>query len=184
MDLHPSVPASTVGELIAYVKANPGRINAASSGNGTPGHLALELFKAMSGVDVLHVPYRGAAPAMTDLLAGQVQIDFDNLPTSLEHIRAGRLRALAVTTAARSDALPDVPALTEWLRGYEVSSWFGIGAPRGTPRPIIDRLNQAIAAGLTDPRIKTRISEMTYAPMIMTPDEFCSSPKRPKNGAR
>jgi tripartite-type tricarboxylate transporter receptor subunit TctC len=172
MDVHPSVPAMTVGELLAYAKANPGRINAGSAGNGTPSHLCIELLKLMSGVELVHVPYRGAVPAVTDLLAGQVQVVFDNPPTSLEHIRAGRLRALAVTAASRAELLPEVPVLAESLPGYEVSSWFGIGAPRATSLPIVDRLNREIVAGLADSRIKSRISEMAYAPILMTSDEF------------
>jgi len=172
MDLNPSVAAATVPEFIAYAKANPGTINIASAGNGTPGHMAVEMFKMMTGLDVVHVPYRGAAPAMTDLLAGQVQVVFDNLPTSLEYIRAGKIRPLAVTSATRSPALPDLPALAEFVPGYEVSSWFGIGAPQGTPAGIIALLNTTINAALADPAMQARFSEMASAPMALTPGEF------------
>src|SRR5436190_2898152 len=141
MELHPSVPANTVPEFIAYAKANPGAINIASAGNGTPGHLASELFQLSTGLDLVDVPYRGGARALIDLLSGHVQIMFDNLPTSLEYIRAGKVRPLAVTTAIRSDALPDLPTVNEVVPGYEVSSWFGIGVPRNTPPEVIDKLN-------------------------------------------
>jgi tripartite-type tricarboxylate transporter receptor subunit TctC len=172
MELNPSVPARTVPEFIAYARASPGKINAASAGNGTPSHMALELLKMSTGLDLVHVPYRGAAPALTDLIAGQVELLFDNLPTSLEHIRAGRVRPLAVTTAARAPALPDVPALHEFVPGYEVSSWFGIGAPRNTPSDVIETLNREINAGLADPKLAARIADMASVPLPMTPAEL------------
>jgi tripartite-type tricarboxylate transporter receptor subunit TctC len=160
MELNPSVPANTIPEFIAYAKANPAMINVASAGNGTPGHMASELFQLLTGLDLVDVPYRGGAPALTDLLAGQVQVMFDNLQTSLEYVRAGEVRPIAVTTATRSVALPDAPALSEFVPGYEVSSWFGIGAPRNTPTEIIDALNTEINAGLADPKLKTQLIEM------------------------
>jgi tripartite-type tricarboxylate transporter receptor subunit TctC len=169
MELNPAVPAQTIPEFIAYAKANPGKINMGSAGNGTPGHMAGELFKMSTGLDLVHVPYRGAAPALTDLLAGQVQLVFDNLPTSLEYIRAGKVRALAVTTATRSQAVPELPTVSEFVPGYEVSSWFAIGAPKSTPADIVDRLNSEINAGLADPKIKARIADMSSAPLLLTP---------------
>jgi tripartite-type tricarboxylate transporter receptor subunit TctC len=169
MDLNPSVPARTVPEFTAYAKANPGKINVASAGNGTPSHMALELLKMSTGLELVHVPYRGAAPALTDLIAGQVEVLFDNLPTSLEYIRAGKVRPLAVTTAARAAALPDVPALHEFVPGYEVSSWFGIGAPRNTPSDVVGTLNREINAGLADPKLAARIADMASVPLPMTP---------------
>jgi tripartite-type tricarboxylate transporter receptor subunit TctC len=169
MELNPSVSARTVPEFIAYAKANPGKINMGSAGNGTPGHMAGELFKMSTGLDLVHVPYRGAAPALTDLLAGQVQLVFDNLPTSLEYIRAGKVGALAVTTATRSQAVPELPTVNEFVPGYEVSSWFAIGAPRSTPAEIVDKLNSEIDAGLADPRIKARIADMSSVPLPLTP---------------
>ena len=147
MEVNPSVPASTIPEFIAMAKANPGTIAAASAGNGTPAHMASELFQLLTDIDLIDVPYRGGAPALSDLLAGQVQVMFENLPTSLEYIKAGKLRALGVTTAARSDLLPDLPAVGEFVPGYEVSSWFGIGAPKNTPADIVGMLNTAINAG-------------------------------------
>jgi tripartite-type tricarboxylate transporter receptor subunit TctC len=174
MDLALSVPANTVPEFIAYAKANPGKINMASAGNGTPSHMAGELFKLSTGLDLVHVPYRGAAPALTDVLGGQVQLLFDNLPTSLEHIRAGKLRALAVTTAERSPAVPDLPTVAEFVPGYEVSSWFGIGAPRGTPAAVIDKLNAIINDGLADAKLQARIAEMASVPMRLSPAQFAT----------
>jgi tripartite-type tricarboxylate transporter receptor subunit TctC len=174
MDLALSVPAKTVPEFIAYARANPGQINMASAGNGTPSHMAGELFKLSTGLDLVHVPYRGAAPALTDVLAGQVQLLFDNLPTSLEHIRAGKVRALAVTTADRSPAVPDLPTVAEFVPGYEVSSWFGVGAPRGTPAAVIDKLNATINDGLADPRLQARITEMASVPMRLSPAQFAT----------
>lgn len=172
MEVHPSVPAKTIPEFIAYAKANPGRINAASAGNGTPGHMAIELFKMSTGTDLVHVPYRGAAPAVTDLLAGQVQVMFDNLPTSLEYIKAGKVRPLAVTTEVRAEALPDVPTLSEFVPGYEVSSWFGVGAPKNVPAEIVNELNKEINAALADPKLKATIAGMSSSPLPMTPAEF------------
>jgi tripartite-type tricarboxylate transporter receptor subunit TctC len=169
MELNPSVPARTIPEFIAYAKANPGKINMGSAGNGTPGHMAGELFKMSTGLDLVHVPYRGAAPALTDLLAGQLQLVFDNLPTSLEYIRADKVRALAVTTATRSEAMPELPTVSEFVPGYEVSSWFGIGAPKSTPAEIVDKLNAEINAGLADPKMKARIADMSSAPLPLTP---------------
>ena len=172
MTVHPDVPAKTVAEFIAYAKANPGKINMASSGNGTSVHLSGEMFKAMTGVEMQHVPYRGSAPAMTDLIAGQVQVIFDNMPSVLQHIRAGKLRALAVTTAARSSELPDVPTVAETVKDYEASAWFGMGAPKNTPTEIIATLNKAINEILAEPGIKTRLAELGGVPIVATPEEF------------
>jgi tripartite-type tricarboxylate transporter receptor subunit TctC len=160
MEVNPGVPARTVAEFITYAKANPGKINMASSGSGTSVHVSGELFKMMAGIDMLHVPYRGAAPALTDLMGGQVQVLFDNLPSSIEYIRVGRLRALAVTTAARSAALPGVPTVADTVPGYEASAWFGLGAPKGTPAEVIDKLNQAVNAGLADAKLKARFEDL------------------------
>jgi tripartite-type tricarboxylate transporter receptor subunit TctC len=172
MEVHPSVPAMTVPEFIAYAKANPGKISIAVGGNGGGPHLAGELFKMMTGIDMVHVPYRGGAPALADLLGGQVHVMFDNLPTSLEFIKAGKVRPLAVTSATRTEALPDVPAMGEFLPGFEVGSWFGIGAPKGTPVYIVDKLNKEINAGLADPKMKAQIAEMSSVPMPMMPADF------------
>jgi tripartite-type tricarboxylate transporter receptor subunit TctC len=172
MEVHPSVPARTVPEFIAYAKARPGMINMGSAGNGTPGHMSGELFRMMTGLDLVHVPYRGGAPALTDLLAGQVQVMFDNLPTSIEHIRAGKLQALAVTTAARSDMLPDLPTVSEFVPGYEVSSWFGIGAPASTPADIKEKLSADISTALADPRLRTRIADLSSVQLPMSPREL------------
>ena len=160
MEVHPSFPAKTVPEFIAYAKANPGKINMASAGSGSSQHMAGELFKMMAGIDMVHVPYRGAAPALTDLLAGQVQVMFDNMTSSVEHVRAGRLRGMAVTTAARSEALPDLPIVGDFVRGYEASGIYGIGVPKDTPPDIVDKLNREINAALSDPRIKTRLADL------------------------
>jgi tripartite-type tricarboxylate transporter receptor subunit TctC len=172
MEVHPSVPAKNVAEFIAYAKANPGKINWASSGSGTSVHLSGELFKSMTATDLTHVPYRGSAPALTDLIAGTVHVMFDNMPSSLPHIQAGTLRALGVTTAARSDALPDVPTVAETVPGYEASAWFGIGAPKGTPSEIIDKLNKEINAALADPKVKARLAELGGNLIAGTPAEF------------
>jgi tripartite-type tricarboxylate transporter receptor subunit TctC len=172
MEVNPAVPAKTVAEFIAYAKANPGKVNMASSGNGTSIHVSGELFKMMTGVDMLHVPYRGSAPALTDLMGGQVQVLFDNMPSSVEYIKAGKLRPLAVTTAARSDALPGVPTVAETVPGYEASAWFGLGAPRGTPPEIVDTLNAAVNAGLADPKLKTRLADLGGSMLVGTPADF------------
>jgi tripartite-type tricarboxylate transporter receptor subunit TctC len=172
MVINPSVPARTVPEFIAYAKANPDRINMASPGNGTVPHVSGELFKMMAGVNMAHVQYRGAPPALTDLISGQVQAYFAATTVSLEHIRAGKLRALAVTTAKRLDVLPDVPALSDFLPGYESSVWFGIGAPKNTPAEIIDRLNKEINAGLTDPKIKALVADMGGTALAGSPTDF------------
>ncbi len=166
------VPAKTVAEFIAYVKANPGKVNMASSGNGTSVHLSGELFMAMSGAKMLHVPYRGAAPAITDLLGNRVQVIFDNMPSILQHISSGSLRALAVTTAARSPELPDVPTVAETVPGYEASALFGMGAPKNTPKEIVERLNREINAVLTEPEMKKRLTELGGAPLISSPEGF------------
>jgi tripartite-type tricarboxylate transporter receptor subunit TctC len=160
MEVHPSFPAKTVPEFIAYAKTNPSKINMASAGSGSSQHMAGELFKMMAGIEMVHVPYRGAAPALTDLLAGQVQVMFDNLTSSVEHVRGGRLRGLAVTTAARSDALPDLPIVGDFVPGYEASGIYGIGVPKDTPADIVDKLNREINAALSDPRIKARLADL------------------------
>lgn len=160
MLVHPSVPAKTVPEFIAYAKSNPGKITMASAGNGSAPHLAGELFKMMAGLDMVHVPYRGAAPALTDLLGGQVQLYFSGVASSIEYIRAGRLRAFAVTGATRSEALPDLPLIADFVPGYEATVWFGIGAPRDTSTEILQQLNAAINAGLADPKVKARFADL------------------------
>ncbi len=172
MEVHPSVPARTVAEFIDYVKANPGRVYFASSGIGASPHMSGELFKAMTGINMVHVPYRGGGPALCDLLPGRVQVMFDNLPSSIEHIRAGRLRALGVTAGKRSEALPDVPTIGETVPGYVVDVWNGIVAPRGTPPEIVGTLNRAVNAVLADPRLQARFAELGGTPMPMTPAEF------------
>ncbi len=172
MVVHPSVPVKTVPEFIAYAKANPGKINMASSGVGTSIHLSGELFKLMTGVDMQHVPYRGSAPMLTDLLAGQVQVAFDNLQPSIPHIKADKLRALAVTTATRSDALPDLPTVADFVPGYEASTWNGVCAPKNTPPEIVERLNREINAGLADPRIKARLAEAGAWVIPGTPEDY------------
>jgi tripartite-type tricarboxylate transporter receptor subunit TctC len=172
LEVNPSVPAKTVPEFIAYAKSNPGKINMASGGTGSSQHVAGELFKMMAGVDLVHVPYRGVAPALTDLLAGQVQVLFDTVPASLPHIKAGKLRALAVTTAARSEALPDVPTVGDFVPGYEASSIHGIGAPRNTPADIIDRLNKEVNAALADPKFKARIADLGGIVAVGSPADF------------
>jgi tripartite-type tricarboxylate transporter receptor subunit TctC len=170
--VHPSLPVTTVPELIAYAKANPGRINMASAGNGSSLHLAGELFKLMAGVDLLHVPYRGGAPMYTDLLAGQTQVMFGVMTTSITYIRAGKLRALGVTTAARLDVLPDVPTVAEFVPGYEASSPYGLGAPKDTPADIVDRLNREVNLGLADPRLKARLADMGGIPLAGSPADY------------
>jgi tripartite-type tricarboxylate transporter receptor subunit TctC len=168
MLVHPSVPAKTVPEFIAYAKANPGKINMASVGIGSAQHIAGELFKFMAGVDMVHVPYRGGAPAQTDLLGGQVDVMFTVVSSSIEHIRAGRLRALAVTTATRSAALPDVPTVGDFVPGYEASSVYGLGAPKNTPAEIVERLNREVTAALADPKIKARLADIGSVPIPMS----------------
>jgi tripartite-type tricarboxylate transporter receptor subunit TctC len=160
MVVHPSVPVTTVPEFIAYAKANPGKINMASSGVGSTPHLAGELFKMMAGVDIQHVPYRGAAPAMTDLLAGQVQVYFVTTPSSMQYIKSGQLRAIAVTTAKRVSELPGLPAISEFVPGYDASAWYGLGAPRDTPKDIINKLNREINAAVADASIKKRFDDL------------------------
>ena len=172
MEVNPSVPANTVAEFIAYAKANPGKINWASSGNGTSVHLSGELFKIMTGVDLTHVPYRGSAPALTDMISGTVQVMFDNMPSSLPHIQAGKLRALAVTTAQRSDALPGVPTVAETVPGYEASAFFGMSVPKGTPVDVIDRLNHEINAALADAAMKAKLAELGGILTPGSPAEF------------
>jgi tripartite-type tricarboxylate transporter receptor subunit TctC len=170
--LHPSVPARTIAEFVGYAKANPGRINMASAGNGTLPHVAGELFKMMTGIDMLTVTYRGAAPALADLLGGQVQVYFGTTPASIEHVRAGRLRAIAVTTTTRLDILPDLPTVSDSVPGYEASGWWGVGAPRGTPADIIDTLNTEINAGLAAPGIKGRLADLGGAALTGSPADF------------
>ena len=170
--VHPSFPAKSVPALIAYAKANPGKINMASGGVGSAQHVYGELFKMMAGVDMLHVPYRGGGPALADLLAGQVPLMFDTLSTSIEHIRAGRLLALAVTSATRSEVLPDIPTVGDFVPGYEGTGWQGVGAPRNTPVEIIDKLNKAINAGLADSRMKGRIADLGGTVFASSPDDF------------
>ena len=172
MEVNPGVPAKTVPEFIAYAKANPGKVNFGSGGSGTSVHMSGELFKMLAGISMVHVPYRGAAPAVTDLIAGQVQVVFDNLPGSIEYIRAGKLRALAVTTTVRSMSLPDVPVLADFVPGFEASAWFGIGAPRGTPEDAVARLNHEINAGLADARLKARLEDMGGMLIAGSPAEF------------
>jgi len=172
MEVNPMVPAKTVSEFIAYAKSNPGKLNMASSGIGGASHIAGELFKMMTRVNMVYVPYAGGPPAITDLLAGQVQVLFDPISSSIGHIRAGKLRALAVTTAKRQDTLPDIPTVGDFVPGYEATAWQGIGAPRNTPIEIIEKLNKEINAALADPKIKTRLSDLGNAPMPMTPAEF------------
>ncbi len=174
LEVNPSVPANNVAEFVAYAKANPGKLNMASTGNGTSIHLAGELFKAMTGVNLVHVPYRSPPQAMTDLLAGQVQVMFDVMTQGLQHIKEGRLRALAVTTAARSDALPDVPTVAETVPGYEASSWSGVCAPSGTPTGIVEMLNKEINAAVTDPNIKARLTSIGSTAITGSPAEFAT----------
>jgi tripartite-type tricarboxylate transporter receptor subunit TctC len=172
MTVNASSPAKTVPEFIAYAKANPGKVNQGSSGNGTTQHLAGALFKSMTGVDFLHVPYKGAPQAITDLLNGQVQVLFEPLPASIQHIKSGKLRALAVTTAARSEALPEVPTVSEFVPGYEASGWNGVCAPRNTPVEIIGKLDNAINAGLADPKLKARLADLGATPLAGSSADF------------
>ena len=172
MEVNPSFPAKTVLEFIAYAKANPGNINMASAGIGVSSHVAGELFKMMSGSNMVHVPYRGSAPALTDLLGGRVDVYFDPLPSTIENIRAGKLRSLAVTTAARAEALPDIPTISESVVGYEASTWFGVGAPKNTPADIIDKLNKEINAGLANAQMKARLADMGGVVLSGSPADF------------
>jgi tripartite-type tricarboxylate transporter receptor subunit TctC len=172
MVVPPSLPVKTVAEFIAHAKANPGKLSYASSGNGTSVHMSAELFKMMAGLDMVHVPYRGSAAAYPDLMTGKVHVLFDNLPGSIEFVRTGKLRALGVTTAVRSEALPDVPTVGDTLPGYEASVFYGIAAPKGTPPEAIEVLNKAMTAALADPKMKARIAELGGTPMPMSPAEF------------
>jgi tripartite-type tricarboxylate transporter receptor subunit TctC len=172
MVVNPSVPAKSVPEFIAYAKANPGKLTMASGGIGSGTHLAGELFKMMAGVNMVHVPYRGGGPALTDLLGGQVQVMFPSTVTSIEYIKSGRLRALAVTTATRSDALPDVPTVDEFVPGYEASAWFGVGAPKATPAEIVEKLNKEINASLADPKIRARFADVGGTALSGSPADF------------
>jgi tripartite-type tricarboxylate transporter receptor subunit TctC len=172
VEVNPSLPVKTVPELIAYAKANPGKVSMASAGNGTSQHIAGELFKMMNGVSMLHVPYRGSAPALTDLLGGQVQVMFDLMSTSIEYIRANKLRALAVTTSTRSEALPELPTVSEFVPNYEASSWQGIGAPKSTPASIVDKLNKEINAALADTQVKARLASLGAMPLSGSPSDF------------
>jgi tripartite-type tricarboxylate transporter receptor subunit TctC len=157
--VNPSLPVKSIPELIAYAKANPGKLNMASSGNGSTIHMSGELFKMLTDINMVHVPYRGGAPALTDLIAGQVQVMFDNIPTCAEHVKSGKLRGLAVTSTTRSEVLPDLPTVADFLPGYEASAWYGLGAPKGTPAEIVDRLNKAVNEILADPKAKAKFSE-------------------------
>ncbi len=172
LEVTPSLPAKTVLEFIAYAKANPGKLSMATPGNGSTPHVAGELFKMMAGVDMVHVPYRGGTPALTDLIGGQVQVMFAALSSSIEYVRAGKLRALAVSTASRSNALPDIPPLADFLPGYEASGWFGIGAPKNTPAEIVERLSKEINAGLADPKLKARFADLGATVFAGSPADF------------
>ena len=172
LEVNPSLPVRTVPELIAYAKANPGKINMASAGNGSSQHVAGELFKMMTGVDMVHVPYRGAAPALTDLLGGQVQIMFDNMASSVEHVRSGKLRGLAVTTAARSEALPELPTVGDFVAGYEASGLYGVGAPKDTPAEVVDKLNREINAAVNDPKMRPRLADLGGTVLSGTAADF------------
>jgi tripartite-type tricarboxylate transporter receptor subunit TctC len=172
VEIHPSVPAKTIPEFIAYAKANPGKINMGSAGNGSSSHMAGELFKMMAGVNLVHVPYRGQGPAMTDLLGGQLQVIFATTPGTTEFVRIGKLHALAVTTATRAEALPEVPPLADFLPGYEASQWYGLGAPKNTPAEIVDRLNREVNAALVDPKMKARLAEFGGTGLPGSPADF------------
>jgi tripartite-type tricarboxylate transporter receptor subunit TctC len=172
MVVNPSVPANTVPEFIAYAKANAGKLSMASGGIGSAGHISGELFKMMTGINIAHVPYRGGGPALTDLLAGQVQVYFSPMPAAIEYIKAGKLRALAVTTAARSEALPDIATVAEFVPGYEASTWVGVGAPKATPTEIVEKLNKEINAALADPKIKARLADLGGTVLPGTPADF------------
>jgi tripartite-type tricarboxylate transporter receptor subunit TctC len=170
--VHPSVPAKTVPEFIAYAKANPGKVTMASPGIGGPSHVSGELFKMRAGVNLVHVPYRGGGPAVTDLLGGQVQVMFAPTPPSIEHIRSGKLRALAVTSATRQEVLPDVPTVGEFLPGFEASNWYGVGIPKNTPAEIVEKLNKEINAGLADPKMQARLADFGGTPLVVSPADF------------
>ena len=170
--VNPSLPAKTVPELISYAKANPGKVNMASAGNGSAPHMAGELFNVTAGVNMVHVPYRGQGPALTDLLGGQVQVLFATTPGTTEYVRTGKLRALAVTTAARAAVLPDLPVVADFLPGYEASQWYGVGAPKNTPAEIVERLNKEINAALADPKMKARFADIGGEPLAGSPAEF------------
>jgi tripartite-type tricarboxylate transporter receptor subunit TctC len=170
--VNPDVPVKTIPELIAYAKANPGKLNMASSGNGSTIHMSGELFKMMTGVNMIHVPYRGGALALTDMVGGQVQIMFDNIPTAMEFVRGGKLRGLAVTGATRSETLPDLPTVADFLPGYEATSWYGLGAPKGTPAEIVDKLNREVNAILADPKVKARFAELGATLLPGSPADF------------
>jgi tripartite-type tricarboxylate transporter receptor subunit TctC len=172
MEVNPSFPAKTVPEFIAYAKANSGKVNYATAGNGSTQHVTGELFKMMTGVNMVHVPYRGSVPALTDLLGGQMQVMLDILPSSIEYVRTGKLRALAVTTATRSPALPDIPTLGDFMPGFEASSFFGVGAPKDTSAEIIDKLNREITAALVDPEMKGRLADLGGIPLALSPADF------------
>jgi tripartite-type tricarboxylate transporter receptor subunit TctC len=172
--LHPSVPAKTVPEFIAYAKANPGKVNMASAGNGSAPHMAGELFNVMAGVSLVHVPYRGQGPALTDLLGGQVQVLFATTPGTTEYVKTGKLRGLAVTTAARAEVLPDLPTVGDFVPGYEASQWYGLAAPRNTPAAIVERLNSEINAALADPKMKARFADIGGEPLAGAPAAFGS----------
>jgi tripartite-type tricarboxylate transporter receptor subunit TctC len=172
MVVHPSFPAKTLPEFTAYAKANPRKVNMASAGIGSASHLAGELFKMLAGVDLVHVPYRGNGPALTAVLGGQVEVQFPSPPSSIEYIRTGKLRGLGVTSAMRSEALPDLPAIGEFVPGYEMSAWFGVGAPKGTPAEIIDKINKEINASLADSKLKARLADLGDKPLALSPAEF------------
>jgi len=172
MEVTPSFPAKTVAEFIAYCKANPGKINMASSGSGTSVHLSGELFKSMTGCQMLHVPYKGAGPALTDLMGGQVDVIFDNLPSSVGHIKGGKIRALGVTSEGREPSMPQLPTIAETVPGYEATAWFGIGMPKGTPKDIIDKVNAEVNRALADPKMRERLAELGGKPIAGTPEDF------------
>jgi tripartite-type tricarboxylate transporter receptor subunit TctC len=172
MEVTPSFPAKTVAEFIAYCKANPGKINMASSGSGTSVHLSGELFKSMTGCNMLHVPYKGAGPALTDLMGGQVDVIFDNLPSSVGHIKSGKIRALGVTSEGREPSMPQLPTIAETVPGYEATAWFGIGMPKGTPKEIIDKVNAEVNRALADPKMRERLAELGGKPIAGTPEDF------------
>ena len=172
MEVTPSLPVKTVAEFIAYCKANPGKLNMASSGSGTSVHLSGELFKSMTGCDMLHVPYKGAGPALVDLMGGQVQVIFDNLPSSVGHLKGGKLRALGVTSLEREPSLPGVPTIGETVPGYEATAWFGIGMPKGTPRDVIDKVNAEVNRALADPKFRDRMAELGGKPIAGSPEDF------------